>query len=76
MINLKNLEIINISKEGDTLVALLSFQNPDVTDLNNGFDTIRVPVNIREIQMSSRGNMLVDQSVKTISQATEKTKAS
>ena len=30
----------------------------------NGYGTIEIPINPREIQTSIRGNMLVDQSVK------------
>lgn len=66
MTNLKNLEIINLSTIDGKLVATLSYQNPDdVLSLNNGYDTIKVPVNIREYQLSIRGNMLVDQSIQT-----------
>ena len=64
MTNFKNLEIIDISTINGKLVALLSYQNTDIDDINNGYDTIRVPVNTREIQRSIRGNILVDQSVK------------
>jgi len=64
MMNLKNLEIIDLSTVDGKLIALLSYQNPDVKDLNNGYNTIQVPVNLREIQLSIRGNMLVDQSAK------------
>jgi hypothetical protein len=62
---MKNLEIINITSKDGKVVAILSFQDPaKIGDLNNGYDTIEVPVNIREIQLSARGNMLVNQSVK------------
>jgi len=64
MTNLKNLEIIDISTINGKLVALLSYHNPEINDINNGYGTIQVPVNTREIQVSIRGNMLVDQSVK------------
>jgi len=67
MKNLQNLEIINVSTKKGKLVALLSYQ--DISridiDLNNGYDTIEIPINIREIQKSVRDNMLVDQSVKS-----------
>lgn len=63
--NLKNLEIIDLSTVDGKLIALLSYQNPDVDDLNNGYNTIQVPVNIRELQYSSRNNLLVNQSIKT-----------
>lgn len=60
------MEIINISTKNGKLVALMSYQNiePVQGDLNNGYDTVEIPINLREIQLSSRGNMLVDQSAK------------
>lgn len=64
--NLENLEIINISTKDGKLVALLSYQ--DITspfDVNNGYGTIEIPINPREIQTSERGNMLINQSFKT-----------
>jgi hypothetical protein len=66
MKNLKNLEIINISTKEGKLVALLSYQDISAIgeDLNNGYGTIEIPINLREIQTSIRGNMLVDQSAK------------
>ena len=66
MKNLQNLEIINISTKERKLVALVSYQDTSKIgeDLNNGYDTIEIPFNPREIQTSIRGNMLVDQSVK------------
>lgn len=71
MKNLKNLEIIHIRSEGDKLMALVSYQDinkmNDMDDLNNGYDTIEIPINLRNIQYSSRGNMLVNQSVKDYS---------
>lgn len=64
--NVKNLEIIQLNTTEDgQLMALLSFQDTtNIDDLNNGYSTVNVPVNLREIQKSVRGNMLVDQSVK------------
>ena len=66
MKNLQNLEIINISTKEGKLVALVSYQDTSRIgeDLNNGYGTIEIPINPREIQTSIRGNMLVDQSVK------------
>lgn len=62
----QNMEIINISTRNGKLIALMSYQNtePKEGDLNNGYDTIEVPINLRDIQLSVRGNMLVDQSAK------------
>lgn len=66
MENLKDIEIINISTENGELVATISFQDTNnISDLNNGYDTIRVPVHPRDLQLSSRGNLLVDQSIKS-----------
>jgi hypothetical protein len=66
MKNIQNLEIINISTKEGKLVALVSYQDTSTIgeDLNNGYGTIEIPINPREIQTSIRGNMLVDQSVK------------
>lgn len=66
MKNLQNLEIINISTKEGKLTALVSYQDISTIgeDLNNGYGTIEIPINPREIQTSIRGNMLVDQSVK------------
>lgn len=70
MKNIKNLEIINISTKEGKLVALLSYQDVSAIggiNLDNGFSTIEVPINLREIQTSIRGNMLVDQSMREYS---------
>jgi len=66
MKNLQNLEIINISTKEGKLVALVSYQDTSAIgeDLNNGYGTIEIIINPREIQTSIRGNMLVNQSVK------------
>lgn len=65
MVDIQNLEVIqlNTNKEGK-LIAMISYQDTTVQDLNNGYSTIDVPVNVRTLQSSSRGNVLVDQSVK------------
>ena len=66
MDKIKNMEIINISTRNGKLIALMSYQNiePKEDDLNNGYNTVEIPINLRDIQLSIRGNMLVDQSVK------------
>lgn len=63
---IKNMEIINISTRNGKLIALMSYQNVELkeNDFNNGYDTIEIPINLRDVQLSIRGNMLVDQSVK------------
>jgi hypothetical protein len=62
------LEVIQINTKDGKLVATLSYK--DLTDsvdfdiCNNGYRTIEAPINIRDFQLSTRGNLLVDQSVK------------
>ena len=70
MKNIQNLEVIqlNTNKEGK-LIAIISYQDTTVQDLNNGYAIIDVPVNLRELQLSSRDNVLVDQSIKVESEA-------
>ena len=65
MKNIKNLEVIqlNTNKESN-LIATISYQDITVEGLNNGYAIIDVPVNVRALQLSSRDNVLVDQSVK------------
>jgi hypothetical protein len=65
MKNLQNIEVFNIEITEEGTFAYISFQDLDKTDnLNNGYDNIRVPMNLRPIQKSVRDNNLVDQSVK------------
>ena len=64
MNNITNLEVIQITTKEGKLVATLSYQDERIDDLNNGYAIIDVPINIRELQVSSRDNVLVDQSVK------------
>ena len=70
MKNIQNLEVIqlNTNKEGK-LIAIISYQDTTVQDLNNGYAIIDAPVNLRELQLSSRDNVLVNQSVKVESEA-------
>jgi hypothetical protein len=65
MKNIENIEVIqlNTNKEGK-LIATISYQDTTVQDLNNGYSIIDAPVNIRAFQLSSRDNVLVDQSIK------------
>jgi len=65
MKNIENLEVIqlNTNKKGK-LIATISYQDTTIQDLNNGYSIIDVPVNIKALQLSSRGNVLVDQSTK------------
>ena len=67
MKNIENLEVIqlNTNKEGK-LIATISYQDTTVQDLNNDYSIIDVPVNVRALQLSSRDNILVDQSVKGV----------
>ena len=64
MKNIKNIEIIQVNTKGGRVVAIVSYQDITKSDLNDGYDTIEVPFNIRELQLSVRGNVLVDQSAK------------
>jgi hypothetical protein len=65
MRNLTNIEVFNIEITEEGTFAHISFQDLNNTDnINNGYDNIRVPINLRKIQLSVRDNMLVNQSVK------------
>ena len=66
MNNITNLEVIQITTKEGKLVATLSYQDERIDDLNNGYAIIDVPINIRELQVSSRDNVLVDQSVNVV----------
>lgn len=66
MENLRDIEVFNIEITEQGTFAYISFQ-----DLNNkdsltggGYNHIKVPVNLRPFRLSSRDNILVDQSVK------------
>lgn len=65
MENLKNIEVFHIETTEEGTFAHISFQDiKNESDINNGYNNIRVPMNLRPIQLSVRENMLVDQSVK------------
>jgi hypothetical protein len=65
MKNLTNIEVFNIEITQEGTFVYISFQDLDnIDNVNNGYDNIRVPMNLRPIQLSVRDNMLVDQSVK------------
>ena len=64
MKNIENLEIIELFTVDGKLTAMLSYQNLDEIDnINNGYNIVNVPVNIRELKRSIRGNILVNQSI-------------
>lgn len=66
MKNIENLEIIQINTTDGKLYATLSYQNLDnIDNINNGYSILAIPINIRELQLSASGNVLVDQSVKS-----------
>jgi hypothetical protein len=70
MDNLINFEVFHIETKDGKLFAHISFQNIDnIGDLNNGYESKIIPVNLREIQFSSFDNYLVNQSVKVESMA-------
>jgi hypothetical protein len=66
MKDLIELEVMHIATKNGKLVATLSYQDlttpVDLEDVNNGYRTIEVPVNLRDLQLSPRGNQLVNQS--------------
>lgn len=67
MKDLVNIEVFNIETVNNNLVAHISYQdlnNIKINNPNNGYSIVTVPINLREIQRSERGNILVDQSVK------------
>jgi hypothetical protein len=65
MKNLANIEVFHIEITEEGTFAHISFQDLDnIDNLNNGYGHVRVPMNLRPIQLSSRDNVLTDQSVK------------
>ena len=65
MRNLANIEVFYIEITEKGTFAHISFQDLSNTEnLNNGYDNIRVQMNLRPIQLSVRDNVLVDQSVR------------
>lgn len=65
MKNLENIEVFYIEITEKGTFAHISFQDlNNIDNINNGYDNIRVPMNLRPIQLSIRDNALVDQSVK------------
>ncbi len=65
MKKLSNIEVFHIEITEEGTFAYISFQDPEnIDNLNNGYDNICVPMNLRVIQESGRNNALVDQSVK------------
>lgn len=65
MKNLTNIEVFHIETTSEGTFAHISYQDLDDRDnLNNGYNHIRVPMNLRPIQLSVRDNVLVDQSLK------------
>jgi len=70
MKNLANIEVFHIEITDEGTFAHISFQDLDNTkSIADGYDNIRVPMNLRPIQKSVRGNMLVDQSLKVCQDA-------
>lgn len=62
---MKHAEIINLETRDGKLYALLSYQEDifDMDDPNDMYRTIEVPVNLRPLQLSPRGNILCNQSI-------------
>jgi hypothetical protein len=64
MKNLNNIDVFHIKTTDKGTFAYISFQDMENGDpVNNFYNHIRVPMNLRPIQLSSRDNVLVDQSV-------------
>lgn len=61
---INDIEIIDINvNEHGNVKALLSYcDKSNLGDINGGYDIMDVPVNIRELKYSERGNLLVNQS--------------
>jgi hypothetical protein len=63
MKNLNNIDVFHIETTEQGTFAHISFQDMENGDpVNNFYNHIRVPMNLRPIQLSSRDNVLVDQS--------------
>ena len=62
---MQNLEVIRLHEVDDKYFATLSYQDMvNGLPINNYYTTKEVPINLRPLQRSVRGNILVDQSVK------------
>lgn len=62
MENITEMELISI-QDGKAYISYRDLN--DVSGMpNNGYNNIIIPVNLRELQYSSRGNLLTDQSIK------------
>ena len=66
MKNLLNIEVYHIETTEVGTFAHISYQDPNWKgdDPTNRFDHVKVPLKLRPIQLSIRGNTLVDQSEK------------
>ncbi len=74
MDNYTNIEVFHIEINNNGTFAYISFQNSEkIGDENNGYDWIRVPMNLRPIQFSFRDNPLVNQSKSTDADAIPET---
>lgn len=63
MKNLNNIDVFHIETTDKGTFAYISFQDMENGDLVNSFyNHIRVPMNLRPIQLSVRDNILVNQS--------------
>jgi len=76
MKNYAEVEVFYIEEpnENNEMFAWISFKDPEWNgeDPTDGYNNIRVPVNLRSIQLSSRGNILTNQSEKNYSEASNK----
>lgn len=78
MIDYTEVEVFYIEEpnKDNEMFAWISFKDPNWKggDPTNGYNNIKVPVKLRPIQLSVRGNVLVDQSEKDYTEATNNLK--
>lgn len=69
---LGTMEIIQLNARPTGVTATISYQDFEHgLEINNYYTIDEIPVNIRELQKSTRGNILVNQSVKPESSSVE-----
>lgn len=65
MKNITDIEVISINTVDGKMTALVSYRDLSEKDnINNGYDVIKIPVNIRPLRYSVNNNLLVNQSVR------------
>ena len=67
MRDLTNIDVFHIETTDEGTFAYISFQDMENGDpVNNFYNHIRVPMNLRPIQLSVRDNILVNQSAENL----------